>query len=167
MPVSPTYPGVYIEEIPSGVRTITGVSTSTTAFVGRALKGPVNEPTIISSFADFQRQFGGLWIDSAMSFAVNQFYANGGGTAVIVRVFGGPPQIANFALTDTVNILLLEASSPGTWANDLTVTADNLTAPFVAGKELINLTVRRAAPIQHRLRLCAISRSIRSREPTS
>ena len=38
-----TYPGVYIEEIPSGVRTITGVATSITAFVGRAFRGPTDE----------------------------------------------------------------------------------------------------------------------------
>ena len=47
MPVTPTYPGVYIEEVPSGVRTITGVSTSTTAFVGRALRGPAQEPVTV------------------------------------------------------------------------------------------------------------------------
>ena len=44
MPVTPTYPGVYIEEVPSGVRPITGVATSITAFVGFARRGPVNEP---------------------------------------------------------------------------------------------------------------------------
>ena len=55
MPVSPTYPGVYIEEVPSGVRTITGVATSITAFIGRALRGPVDEPTVINSFADYER----------------------------------------------------------------------------------------------------------------
>ena len=46
MPITPTYPGVYIEEVPSGVHTITGVATSITAFIGRAERGPVNEPTI-------------------------------------------------------------------------------------------------------------------------
>ena len=59
MPVTPTYPGVYIEEIPSGVRTITGVATSITAFVGRAKSGPVEEPLLINSYADFERLFGG------------------------------------------------------------------------------------------------------------
>jgi uncharacterized protein len=67
MPVTPTYPGVYIEEVPSGVRTITGVATSITAFIGRALRGPVDEPVTIFSFGDFERQFGGLWVDSTMS----------------------------------------------------------------------------------------------------
>jgi len=42
MPQTLTFPGVYIEEVPSGVRPITGVATSITAFVGRALRGPVD-----------------------------------------------------------------------------------------------------------------------------
>ena len=52
MPSALTYPGVYIEELPSGVRTITGVPTSLTAFVGRAWRGPLDEPVKINSYAD-------------------------------------------------------------------------------------------------------------------
>src|SRR6201982_4021432 len=89
MPVQPTYPGVYIEELPSGVHTITGVATSITAFVGRASRGPVNDPTVINSFADFERQFGGLWLYSTMSYAVRDFFLNGGSQAVIVRLAHG------------------------------------------------------------------------------
>lgn len=87
MPSTLTYPGVYIEEIPSGVRTITGVATSITAFVGRALSGPVNVAVTINSYGDFERIFGGLWLESSMSFAVRDFYLNGGGQAIIVRLF--------------------------------------------------------------------------------
>lgn len=87
MPVNPTYPGVYIEEIPSGVRTITGVATSITAFIGRTLRGLENEPTIINSFSDFERKFGGLNVDYPMSYAVRDFYLNGGSQATIVRLF--------------------------------------------------------------------------------
>jgi len=87
MPVTTTYPGVYIEEIPSGVRTITGVATSITAFIGRAKRGPVNEAKTINSYGDFERIFGGLWADSTMSFGVRDFYLNGGSQAIIVRLF--------------------------------------------------------------------------------
>ncbi|KAA3657734.1 MAG: phage tail sheath family protein [Chloroflexi bacterium] len=87
MPVTPTYPGVYIEEIPSGVRTITGVATSITAFVGRAKRGPVDEPITINNYGDFERRFGGLWNDSTLGFAVRDFYLNGGAQAIIVRLF--------------------------------------------------------------------------------
>ncbi|MEQ1903088.1 MAG: phage tail sheath C-terminal domain-containing protein [Pirellulaceae bacterium] len=87
MPSTLTYPGVYIEEIPSGVRTITGVATSTAAFVGRALRGPVNKAVTINSFGDFERIFGGLWVESKLGFAVRDFYLNGGSQAIIVRLF--------------------------------------------------------------------------------
>lgn len=86
MPVAPTYPGVYIQELPSGVHTITGVATSIAAFVGRAAMGPTDEATEIGSFADYQRLFGGLSNVSPMSFAVRDFYSNGGTDAIIVRI---------------------------------------------------------------------------------
>jgi phage tail sheath protein FI len=87
MPVAPTYPGVYIEEIPSGVRTITGVPTSVTAFIGRTLRGPINKPKTINNFGDFERIFGGLWIGSTLGYTVRDFYKNGGSQAIIVRLF--------------------------------------------------------------------------------
>ena len=87
MPVTPTYPGVYIEEIPSGVRTITGVATSITAFIGRARRGPVNEAKTINSYGDFERIFGGLWTQSMLGFPVRDFYLNGGSRAIIVRLY--------------------------------------------------------------------------------
>jgi len=59
MPSTLSYPGVYIEEIPSGVRTIIGVPTSICAFVGRAERGPLDEPVTINGFGDFERIFGG------------------------------------------------------------------------------------------------------------
>src|SRR5678809_306763 len=90
MPVALTYPGVYIEEVPSGVRTITGVATAITAFIGRALRGPVDDPIRIQSYADYERTFGGLWLESPMSYAVQQFFQNGGTDAVIVRVYNAP-----------------------------------------------------------------------------
>jgi uncharacterized protein len=87
MPTTPTYPGVYIEEIPSGVRTITGVATSITAFIGRTRRGPDNEPKTINSFAEFERTFGGLWEHSTVSYAVRDFYRNRGSQAIVVRLF--------------------------------------------------------------------------------
>jgi phage tail sheath protein FI len=89
MPVAPqvSYPGVYIQEVPSDVRTITPVETATTAFVGRAQRGPVNKPVICNSYADFQRVFGGLWLESSLGYAVNHFFLNGGSKAVVVRLY--------------------------------------------------------------------------------
>jgi phage tail sheath protein FI len=87
MPVAVSYPGVYVEEIPSGVRTIAGVATSITAFVGRTVRGPVNEATVINSFGDYERRFGGLANDSTVSFAVRDYFLNGGAQAIVVRLF--------------------------------------------------------------------------------
>src|SRR5882672_6495908 len=86
MPITPTYPGVYVEEIPSGVRTITGVATSITAFVGWASKGPTGRAELVLSWPDYERKFGGLDPASVMSYAVYHFFSNGGQRAYVVRV---------------------------------------------------------------------------------
>ena len=137
MPVSPTYPGVYIEEIPSGVRTITGVATSITAFIGCALRGPVNEPVTINNFADFERIFGGLGVDSTMSYAVRDFYLNGGTQALIVRIHNGATP-ATLAVPVGVT---LQAKSPGLWGENLRVRVDYATRD-PSDTTLYNLSVR-------------------------
>ncbi len=87
MPVSPTYPGVYVEEVPSGVHTIVGVATSITAFLGRTQRGVANTGVTLTSFGDFERSFGPLDRDYPVSYAVADFFANGGSQAVVVRLF--------------------------------------------------------------------------------
>jgi phage tail sheath protein FI len=69
MPATYTFPGIYIEEVPSGIRTIAGVSTTDTGFIDFFQRGPVNEPIRITSFGDFERIFGGLDRRSAASYA--------------------------------------------------------------------------------------------------
>src|SRR5215210_6264226 len=95
MPVTTSYPGVYIDEIPSQVRTIVGVPTSIVAFVGVARRGPVNTPVHLTSWSDFEREFGGLWDKSLMSYAVFQYYANGGSEAEVIRVVQLPAPAGN------------------------------------------------------------------------
>lgn len=119
MPVTPTYPGVYIEEVPSGVRTITGVATSIAAFLGRAERGPVDDPVTIFGFGDYERRFGGLWADSTMSYAVRDFFANGGSHAIVVRVHKGAETATIGIDTDGGADLGLMASSPGSWGGNL------------------------------------------------
>jgi uncharacterized protein len=140
MPVTPTYPGVYIEEIPSGVRTITGVATAITAFIGQAIQGPVNQPVRIQSFAEFERNFGGLWIASAMSYSVQQYFLSGGSDAVIIRVTGNNAQKGRGNFGD----LALEAKSEGAWINGLIVTIDKQVANQ-NDETLFNLTIKRIA----------------------
>lgn len=131
MPMQPTYPGVYIEEIASGVRTITGVATSITAFIGRALRGPVDEPITINSFSDYERSFGGLSTDSTMSYAVRDFYLNGGSQAIIVRIATSDAAKSTVELPTTASppeTLNLFASSKGEWGNKLSVAVNYNTA---------------------------------------
>jgi phage tail sheath protein FI len=151
MPVAVSYPGVYIEEIPSGVRTITGVATSITAFLGRTVAGPINEPVTVNSFGDFERRFGGLVVDRPLAYAVRDFYMNGGSTALIVRLFDGVIADATAKLTigGTPNGLTLEAATPGAWGNKLRAVVDSDVSEEVrtklglgAGDPLFNLTVR-------------------------
>lgn len=82
-------PGVYVEEIPSGVRPITGASTSDTAFVDYFARGPVDRAVRITSWGDFEREFGGLNTCSEASYAIAQYYLNGGKIAWVVRVAAG------------------------------------------------------------------------------
>lgn len=133
---APTYPGVYIREIPSGVRPIVGVATSIAAFVGRARRGPVDEPVRVQSFGEFERNFGRLWTESTMSYAVQQFFANGGRDAVIVRIQNG----GTAATAELDGSLTLAAASPGAWANALRVIVDHDTAD-PDNEDLFNMRV--------------------------
>jgi uncharacterized protein len=117
MPTTPTHPGTYIKELPRTVRTITGVSTSITAFIGRALKSPVNDPILIHNFEDFRRIFGGLWVKSNMSYAVYQYFQNEGKDALIVRVHNG----ATKSTIDIDGALVIEAANEGAWSRNLEI----------------------------------------------
>jgi uncharacterized protein len=141
MPVTPTYPGVYVEEIPSGVRTITGVATSIAAFVGRAARGPVNAATTITSYADFERIFGGLWASSKLGYAVRDFYQNGGTTAIIVRlVHSSDATAADLPVGGGFPAKSLLAASEGSWGNALhSVVELGSAVPSPVSKDLADL----------------------------
>ncbi|MGH9980751.1 MAG: phage tail sheath family protein [Nitrososphaeraceae archaeon] len=129
MPVNLTYPGVYIEEVPSGVRTITGVSTSVTAFIGRALKGPIDKAMLIHNFSEFERIYGGLWKESYLAYVVDQYFNNGGKDAVIIRVIGVPTNSTeekckaeySINITDTNIKIILQSATPGSWAKNFSI----------------------------------------------
>ena len=164
LPQNYSYPGVYVEEIPSEVRTIVGVPTSIVAFIGHAKAGPILEPTTIFSFEEFRDQFGGVWPESSLGYAVRDFYLNApGGQAIIVRVpvspteaegeggEGEPARAEEELATIDLGVLELEARSPGAWGNELTavVDRDNLILPNgedIASTKLFNLTVTRTEP---------------------
>jgi phage tail sheath protein FI len=138
MPITPTFPGVYIEELRSGVRTISSVATSVTAFVGYTARGLDNRAKRLFSFADFERNFGGLTSDSELSYAVKHFFDNGGGEAYVVRVpksadatvaAADRSAAAGITLFDAVSgtqkqALKFTALSKGAWANNVVIDVD-------------------------------------------
>ncbi|MBN1514836.1 MAG: phage tail sheath family protein [Phycisphaerae bacterium] len=143
MPATYTYPGVYIEEVPSTVRTIVGVATSITAFIGRTLRGPADKPVRIQSTAEFERRFGPLWTESMVSYAVTHFFLNGGADAIVVRVAKDAKR-ATFPPEKTGN-LQLEAAHEGSWGDSLRVRVDYETREKEAGEgenTLFNLSVK-------------------------
>lgn len=140
MPVNPTFPGVYIEEVPSGVRTVVGVATSIGAFVDGFARGPQNVAIRVFGMADFSREFGGLHRDSPGSYAVRQFFENGGSEAHVVRVASPDASAATATLTDgavgdagAAAMLTVTAGrqlrgqlfpDPGLWGNNLYLEID-------------------------------------------
>lgn len=80
-------PGVYVEEVKIGNKPIEGVGTSTAGFVGMAEKGPLNKPTLATSWAEFVATFGRYTDDQPfLAAAVSGFFANGGKRCCVVRV---------------------------------------------------------------------------------
>ena len=131
MPTQPTYPGVYIEEIPSGVRTITGVATSIAAFIGYFKRGPMNQAVQIFSMGDFEREFGGLDSLSEASYAIQQFFLNGGTQAHVVRVAAGTPVASNVTISSTVPagaaVIRISAKNEGVWGDKIRIRIDHNT----------------------------------------
>ncbi|MEV0780129.1 phage tail sheath family protein [Streptomyces sp. NPDC050433] len=126
----PTYPGVYVEELPSSTRAISAVTTSVTAFVGHTRRGPLNEPVRVTGFAEFERRFGGLSARSPLAYAVHQFFGNGGSVAVIVRVAKARSGKAACVVLESTEgrsesrVLEVHAKEPGVWGNGLRVAVD-------------------------------------------
>jgi phage tail sheath protein FI len=152
LPATLSYPGIYVEEVPSTVRTIAGVSTSDTAFVDCFARGPINEAWRITSFADFDRVFGGLDDLSEASYAIQQFYLNQGQIAWVVRVPSGNPAPATLDLPAALGsapavALTLSAANPGAWGNRLQAAAVGV--PLAGGTiatDRFNLVIREVEP---------------------
>lgn len=125
MPVQVSYPGVYIEEVPSGVHTITGVSTSVAAFFGRASKGPINKAVRLLSLSDYVRQFGEPHPKSDLAHSVRLFFTNGGSECYVVRLAQGAVA-AEVTLRNLTGqeILVATAKAEGTWANTVRLEVD-------------------------------------------
>jgi hypothetical protein len=138
--VTPKNIGIRVEEERGPDQTITRLGTARTAFVGRTLRGPINRPTSITSFSEFQHVFGGLWQPSPLGYAVEQFFDHGGREAFIVRVVNGA-RSATLTLKAGSAALRLRATRPGTREFlRASVDYDNISADE---RSEFNLTVQR------------------------
>lgn len=154
MPITPTYPGVYVEEIPSGVHTITGVATSIAVFVDFFPRGPMNTAVQILSLSDFQRVFGGLDTRSEASYSIQQFFLNGGSQAWVIRsaspLSGVAPTPASVRLDDKTSggsaMLTLTAANEGAWGNALRAQV----SPPLDSAGSFNLTLTEYATVNNR-----------------
>jgi uncharacterized protein len=119
MPVTPTYPGVYVQEVPSGVRTIAGVATSIGMFIGVAKQGPINEPVQCFNYTQFVQSFSDDTTVGNLAFYVRLFFLNGGTNCWVMRIAKGATQSAVTLLNDPVPpaaakpVLILTASDAG------------------------------------------------------
>jgi uncharacterized protein len=123
-----TYPGVYIQELPSGQHNITGVATSIAAFIGWANQGPVGEAVMIESWPEYVATFGGFYPGAYLGYAVYQFFQNGGSQAYIIRLVApsngnaGTPVSATATAANPGSSIFgisVYANSPGQWANSV------------------------------------------------
>jgi hypothetical protein len=138
--VTPSNVELQVAEERGPDQSISRLSTARTAFVGRTLRGPVNRPVFIKSFAEFQHAFGGLWQPSLLGYAIEQFFDNGGREALIVRVVNGA-RSATLTLKAGSQVLNLQALRPGTREFlRASVDYDNIAADEVC---LFNLAVQR------------------------
>jgi phage tail sheath protein FI len=161
MPITPTYPGLYVEEILSNSRTISAAPTSVTLFVGYThpfKTRPAHEGAAVEifSFTEYEREFGGLfsvdWLADDVGRAVYQFFANGGSHAWVVPLKARLHDIATNASTDlappTLRIgtnptaILFTGREPVDGAHALTVSITNPRAGDTPGtNDLADITV--------------------------
>jgi phage tail sheath protein FI len=143
------HPGVYIQEVPSGVRPIEGVSTSTAAFLGKAAKGLLERAVMVTSFIEFETLYGGFLNDSYLAHAAFQFFNNGGRRLYVLRV-AKDAATADVTIADRkptpARTLTISAASPGAWGNELeAVIADGSADPGDEFKLSIQLS---GAPVE-------------------
>ena len=137
--VTPNGLGFQVEGVSGPDQTIALLGCARAAFVGRTLRGPVNRPVLLSSFAEFQHIFGGLWQPSPLGYAVEHFFDNGGREAYVVRVVNGA-RSSSMTLNAGAQTLKLRAVRPGT-REFLRASVDYDNIP--ADTARFNLTVQR------------------------
>jgi phage tail sheath protein FI len=131
-------PGVYVEEVDTGTKSVEGASTSTAGFLGETERGPV-EPTLITSFGQFKRTYGKSPSSSDLDAAVDGYFKNGGSRCYVGRVTAADHDdhaTAELADKSGSSVLELSANGPGEWGNSVAVVVSE------GQGEYFDLTVR-------------------------
>ena len=139
-------PGVYVEEVDRGAKSIEGASTSTAGFLGQTERGPT-KPQFLTSFADYRRTFGGFIDDSYLAYAVEGFFSNGGSRCFVGRITSEDPNhVARGTLTSDGGtddeVIEATAVGPGDWGNSIVVIVEDATLYKEGENELFRVTVR-------------------------
>ncbi len=134
MPVEADYPGVFLEEVPGGVRRISGVDTAVSAFAGWASMGPTDRAEPVASWSDFEIKFGGLDVRSLLGYSVYHFFENGGRKAYILRLVATDSEFADVTVLepngpDFENALLPADKTRGLYGLDRIETFNLLCVP--------------------------------------
>ena len=141
-------PGVYIEEV-TGPGVIAGVGTSTSAFIGPALAGPILEPRLISSFDEFLSQYGQLQPDGSfnpyiltprtfyLAHGVRGFYENGGRRAYIVRIATARATAWDVKNQAPETVFRLRAKKEGTAGDNITIAVQAANFTGAAGLDAV------------------------------
>jgi phage tail sheath protein FI len=150
MPVQVSYPGVYIQEEPSGVRTITGVSTSVALFVGMTARGPMDSAVSLLSFSEYERTYGADTVVSETTDQVRQFFLNGGRQAYVIRIAAGALNAAADLLNEEGDpVLRVTAAEAGRMGDSLRVAVSYDTSqPEATFKLVVSREIVTAGVIQ-------------------
>ncbi len=142
-------PGVYVEEVSRGSKPIEGVSTSTAGVLGQTERGPT-EPELVTSFADFERRFGGFALykrgkrleSTYLAYAVEGFFRNGGNRCYVGRITPDGAETAGATLADDTDVLSVNAIGPGTWGSNVAVIVEDAALYREGDNELFKVTLR-------------------------
>jgi phage tail sheath protein FI len=138
--------GITVTEIAAMDQPIDATPETTAAFVGRALRGPLNTAVLVKNFGEFRRHFGGTWSRSSLGPAVEQFFEHGGQRLYIVRVANNA-RGAMLCLPASGSALVLRALVPG--STEIVRASVDYDRIDESDEQLFNLTLQRMDPEKH------------------
>ncbi len=121
-------PGVFVEEVSSGIKPIEGVGTSTGAFIGIAQRGPIGKPVLVTNWTQYTSTYGDFIDAGYLAYAVYQFFNEGGTRCYVIRAAKGSATTLSKATTAAMGSLVVRANSEGKWGNSLSVVVADETA---------------------------------------